>query len=146
MNFSVKRELKRRHNYLIPFLFIFCARCIYKSSYTPPSHPPKNIPLQGEPHRFANNLRKSDRIGQKNLCSSVNWKSAAEGKAKSVGPFQIPGRPGRKEICVHLRNLRDPLNSPAAQAAKKSVWICEICGTRVSAERKSLLIFLISQK
>ena len=102
MNFSVKRVLKRRHNYLIPFLFIFCARCIYKSSYTPPSHPPKHIPLQGEPHRFANNLRKSDRIGQK--------------------------------ICVTLL-------SPAAQAAKKSVFICElkiggrresqICGTSI---------------
>ena len=114
MNLSVKRELKRRHNYLIPFLFIFCARCIYKSSYTPPSHPPKHIPLQGEPHRFANNLRKSDRIGQKNL--------------------------------RNLRDLRDPFKFQAAQAAKKSVFIREICGTRVSAERKSLLIFLISQK
>lgn len=38
MNFSVKSVLKIRHNYLIPFLFIFCARCIYKSSYTPPLH------------------------------------------------------------------------------------------------------------
>ena len=143
MNFSVKRVLKRRHNYLIPFLFIFCARCIYKSSYTPPSHPPKHIPLQGEPHRFANNLRKSDRIGQKNLCSSV----------KSVGQELVQN----VKVCVnlteqvkknlrHLRNLRDPLKSPASQAAKKSVFICEICGTRVSAERKSLLIFLISQK
>ena len=47
MNFSVKSVLKRRHNYLIPFLFIFCARCIYKSSYTPPSHPPKHT-LRGE--------------------------------------------------------------------------------------------------
>lgn len=60
MNFSVKSVLKRRHNYLIPFLFIFCARCIYKSSYTPPSHP--NIQTR---RSDCKSLWKSDRIGQK---------------------------------------------------------------------------------
>ena len=34
-----------------------------------------------------------------------------------------------KIILRNLRDLRDPLKSPAAQAAKKSVFICEICGT-----------------
>ena len=109
MNFSVKRVLKRRHNYLIPFLFIFCARCIYKSSYTPPSHPPKHIPLQGEPHRFANNLRRSDRAGQKNLCSSV----------KSVGQELVQN----VKVCVNL-----------TEQVKK---ICVICELKIGGRRES---------
>ena len=52
-------------------------------------------------------LRNLDRIGQKNL------------RHLRIENRRPKGKP----------NLRDPLKSPAAQAAKKSVFICEICGT-----------------
>ena len=42
-------------------------------------------------------------------------------------------RIGQKNL-RHLRNLRDPLKSPAAQAAKKSVFICEL---KIGGRRES---------
>lgn len=99
MNFSVKSVLKRRHNYLIPFLFIFCARCIYKSSYTPPSHPPKHTPTMGTGGTLKN-LR-HQRIENRRPKGDL-----------SSGPTD------QREV---KPNLRDPFKFQAAQVAKKSV-------------------------
>lgn len=100
MNFSVKRVLKRRHNYLIPFLFIFCARCIYKSSYTPPSHP--NIQTR---RSDCKSLWKSDRIGQKSVF---------------ICELKIGGR-RESQICVTLLNPPPPRPQRNLCSSVKSV-------------------------
>ena len=66
-----------------------------------------------------------------------NYKKSATQQQNLPKSAKSPDRAGQN--LRHLRienrrpkgkpNLRDPLKSPAAQAAKKSVFICEICGT-----------------
>lgn len=117
MNFSVKSVLKRRRNYLILFLFIFRTRCIYKSSYTSPSHPPKYT-LRGEPHRFAKKIcviwpnRSHLRIRRKNLRHLRHLRD----------PFISPARIGlRKNICVNQWNLWDFDDTPRPHRPQKKI-------------------------